>query len=113
VTGDEEVDQLVADVGRVEVRRQHDFQQVIVMAESLLAAPGDDLVGHPMQVVRIALDVALLAPGQELRQPAGAQNFGWVRRSSNTVIAPASAAVIHVSSSAGGGLCATTGDHRR
>ena len=74
VTGDEEVDHLVADVGRVEVRRQHDLEQVVVVARPFSTARGDDLVGDAVHIRGVATNLALVVVGDEPGQEGAPEN---------------------------------------
>jgi len=73
MASDQEVDQLVADVGLAEagptvgVGGQHELQQVVVVTRPLGAARRDDVVGDGMQIGRVPADPSFIGVGDEAR----------------------------------------------
>jgi hypothetical protein len=74
VSGDQKVDELIADVRDVEVGVQHEIQQVARVLRASggpIGSPGrDDVVGDSRHVRAMTAHPSFDQPGQELRQVA-------------------------------------------
>lgn len=71
MSGHQEGDQLVADVDRVQVRAEHELQQIIGCPAGHRAPGGDDLVGCRGEVPAVPTHLAFGQPLEEFRQRTG------------------------------------------